>query len=138
MKTLRALTVSAAALALTAATVTTAAAAEAPAISSTIYLTNADNNGTVAAAAGDVIQVDLSAVRETHASWLWVEVPTASVPGVLYRTAGATSPTGDAYATFTAVATGTSDITSYSVCRSDPGWSCPAVLLPWKATVNVT
>ncbi|MEV7025443.1 hypothetical protein [Kitasatospora sp. NPDC093558] len=147
MKTMRFLTAPAVGLALAAAltaATTTGAAATAPAVpdaratSAVLYLTNADHGRTVAVSVGDVIEVHLSAVRTNGATWVWIDVPAASDPNVLNRVSGGVSVNGDTDAVFSATTAGTSDITAYSRCVPDPGYACPAVLVPWKATVNVS
>ncbi|MGW2254979.1 hypothetical protein ACWCXH_33075 [Kitasatospora sp. NPDC001660] len=139
MKITRLLTVPAVGLALTAATVTASAAAtaEPQAVTNTVSLSAADGGGTFNVASGDVVQVHLGAVRDGSLTWVWT-VPTATSTSVLLRTGGGNSTLGDADATFSAIATGASDITAQRRCVPDPGSVCPMIIYTWRATVNVS
>ncbi|MFC5720511.1 hypothetical protein ACFP1Z_10095 [Streptomyces gamaensis] len=136
MKTVRILTVPVAAgLALSAATApapaATAAPEHRPAVSSTLLLTNADDNRTVNIDTNDVIRVHLDAIRGEHETWVW-DVPAAASPEVLSQSSGSTSPTGDAEASFRAVGKGTTEITAHRRCVANPGYVCPQTVIPWK------
>lgn len=127
-----ALTLAACAVAAVPATAQT----EARAAARKAVLTNLDNGRTVTVATGDTVEVKLTAYREGHVTWTW-SVPDTDNPAVLRKTAGSTLPNGGARADLQADAVGTATVTAGRTCVPDPGYACPAVVLPWKATVEV-
>ncbi|MFF8315378.1 hypothetical protein [Streptomyces lydicus] len=101
-----------------------------------IVLTNADTGRSVTARLGDDVEVRLTGYREHGLTYTW-STPASSNSTVLRRTAGGTSPSGDASAVFHAEHRGTATITAVRRCRPAPGHLCPLVVVPWKATVEV-
>ncbi|MGW5251389.1 hypothetical protein ACWEQN_48570, partial [Streptomyces sp. NPDC004129] len=66
------------------------------------------------------------------------DVPATSDARVLSRSSGHTVANGDAEATFRAVHHGRSTITAHSRCVvTAPGHTCPHVVIPWKATIDI-
>lgn len=112
------------------------AQAEARAAARKAVLTNLDNGRTVTVATGDTVEVKLTAYREGHVTWKWT-APDTDTPAVLRKTAGSTLPNGDARADLSADAVGTATLNAGRSCVPDPGYACPAVILPWKVTVEV-
>ncbi|MGH4034181.1 hypothetical protein ACQB60_35285 [Actinomycetota bacterium Odt1-20B] len=130
-------------LALAAVTVSVPAAAqthppsESPASAATrVTLTNVDDGRNVILNTGDDVVVKLSSYRTNGLNYTW-DVPASSVPLVLRRTAGSTTPDGGARAVFHAEGPGVSTITAVRHCRPDPGRTCPLVIVPWKVAVEV-
>ncbi|MEV6949773.1 hypothetical protein AB0N07_49355 [Streptomyces sp. NPDC051172] len=101
-----------------------------------IALTNSDNGRSVTASLGDDNEVRLTGYRENGLTWVW-NTPTSSDSAVLRRSAGGTTPSGDASAAFHTEHDGTATITAQRRCRPDPGHICPSVVTPWKVTVEV-
>lgn len=126
------------AAALVMAAVTTTAHAAAPtATPSRVVLTAADNGTVVAVAAGDDVEVRLTGSSDNGLTFIW-SVPQADAPVVLQRTAGGTTPRGDASAVFHAQLHGTGTLSATRSCRpAAPGHACPIAVTPWKVTVEV-
>ncbi|MEV8477146.1 hypothetical protein [Streptomyces sp. NPDC051173] len=125
-----------AALALTALAVCApVSAATQPVRAERVTLTNADNGRTVSAHKGDDVEVTLTGYREHGLTFSW-SVP-ASDSAVLRRTAGGTTPRGDATARFRAVKNGIAALSAQRHCRADQGHLCPLVVTPWKVRVEV-
>ncbi|MFD9859353.1 hypothetical protein [Streptomyces alboflavus] len=124
-------------LAAFAATATPATAqVEARAAAGKAVLTNLDHGRTVSVATGDTVEVKLIAYRDGHVTWKWT-APDTDTPDVLRKTAGSTLPNGDARADLHADGVGTATVNATRSCVPDPGYACPAVVLPWKVTVEV-
>ncbi|ARX85915.1 hypothetical protein SMD44_05384 [Streptomyces alboflavus] len=124
-------------LAAFAATATPATAqVEARAAAGKAVLTNLDHGRTVSVATGDTVEVRLTAYRDGHVTWKWT-APDTDTPDVLRKTAGSTLPNGDARADLHADGVGTATVSATRSCVPDPGYACPAVVLPWKVTVEV-
>lgn len=104
-------------------------------LSDRVALTNADNGRTVSAHAGDDIEVTLTGYREQGRTYSW-SIPVSS-SAVLHRTAGGTTPRGDATVRFHARKDGIATLSAARRCRPDPGHLCPLVVTPWKVTVEV-
>ncbi|MFI8928855.1 hypothetical protein ACIG3E_14410 [Streptomyces sp. NPDC053474] len=112
-------------------------AAASPAAAATrVTLTNADDGRNVILDLGDDVEVRLSSYRANGLTYTW-SIPVSSVPLVLRRTSGSTTPNGGAQAVFHAESPGVSTITAVRHCRADPGRTCPLVVVPWKITAEV-
>ncbi|MFE9452190.1 hypothetical protein [Streptomyces sp. NPDC006739] len=125
-------------LAVTTTMVTTpASAAPRSAAADRVVLTNADSGHSVARSVGDDTEIRLTAYRADGLTYTW-SMPAAGDSRVLGRTVGGTAPTGDAYAVLHAERPGTSTVSALRRCRPDPGRLCPMVVVPWKATIEVS
>ncbi|WP_407990440.1 hypothetical protein [Kitasatospora sp. CMC57] len=95
-----------------------------------VALTNADNGRTVAVHAGDDVEVRLTGYRENGLTYSW-STP-VSDSAVLHRTAGGTTPRGDATARFHVEKDGTATISAAKQCHPGGDQRCPRVVAPWK------
>ncbi|MEU3350031.1 hypothetical protein [Streptomyces sp. NPDC037389] len=100
-----------------------------------VALTNADDDRTVPAQAGDDIEVTLTGYRENGLTYSW-SVP-ASDSAMLHRTASGKTPRGDATARFHVEQDGTATLSATRHCRPGQGHPCPLLVTPWKVRVQV-
>lgn len=100
-----------------------------------VTLTNADDGRTVSAHTGDDIYVTLTGSREAGLVYSW-SIPVSDT-AVLHRTAGGTTPRGDATARFHAEKDGVAVLSAQRHCRAEPGRLCPLVVTPWKVRIEV-
>jgi hypothetical protein len=90
------------------------------------------NGTTIRLVRGQQVDVTLSSGE------LWSD-PVSTVDAVLHRVSAAVdATTGDATATFSAVATGTARVTSEHRCLPKPGQACAQYIALWSVTVTVT
>ncbi len=104
---------------------------------STVTLTTADNGTSITVRRGDTVVVRLHGDRTGNVTWGWSE-PESSAPDVLAKVSSGGGAGGDVFATFSAVAAGSADLSSWQTCRPTGEMACVAVAHPWNVHVTVT
>ncbi len=122
---------------LTAVGVAHAAPASTGSSSTTVVLTNVDDGSSITVGRGDTVVVRLHSYRSGSVTWDWSE-PESSAPEVLQKVGGGSYAGGDAYATFTAVAAGTAELSAFRTCHATGDMACVAAAFPWTVDVTVT
>jgi hypothetical protein len=101
-----------------------------------VELGNGDNGRTIQVTAGEQIAVRLDGLSQDGTTLAWTE-PATTNGAVLQRTAGGTSPDGNAWAVFDARGGGSSQITAEQRCVPTQGAVCPHLVRVWRVTIVV-